>query len=304
MYGIAQMDRERLAKVAAGMSILAKTGLQARNGFLGQLESRALASERALTCARCNLRETCLPGEVPAEDLDYIENIVYARRLVKRGELLYSAGEEFKCLFAIRSGFFKTSIADREGREYVTGFFMSGELLGMGGLGSGRNEGEATALEDSLVCEMPYSMIEKIGREVPSLQRRLHSMLAREIVRGQGIMMLLGSMGARQRVAAFLVDLSRRCARRGFSGSRLVLRMTRADIASYLGLEFETVSRTFSAFQIAGLIEVRQKQVDIVDIERLEHMLAPGSGRKAVMTSSRPPSPAAAPGPGAPAATA
>jgi len=286
------------------MPPVAKTALRLANGFPGQFESPAGAGDRGLTCAKCNLRETCLPGEVSAEDLDYIENIVYARHLVKRGERLFSAGDEFRCLIAIRNGFFKLSHADASGREQITGFFMSGELLGMGGLGSGRYESDATSLEDSLVCEMPYSMIEKIGREVPPLQRRLHAMLAREIVRGQGIMMLLGSMGARQRVAALLVDLSWRLARRGFSGSRLVLRMTRAEIASYLGLELETVSRTFSAFQIAGLIEVRQKQVDIVDIERLECMLAPGIDKKAVRTSCQPLSPATAPGPCVPAVTA
>jgi len=276
MFGGAQMDRAPAAKVAGDMSTFAKMEPQSGGGLLRQFESPAWAGERAIACAKCNLRETCLSGGVPAGDLDYIENIVYARRQVRRGERLFSTGDEFQCLFAIRNGFFKMSHADAAGREQITGFFMSGELLGMGGLGSGRSEGDATALEDSLVCAMPYSLIEEIGREVPSLQRRLHAVLSREIVRGQGIMLLLGSMGARQRVAAFLVNLSMRFAARGYSGSRFLLRMTRAEIASYLGLELETVSRIFSAFHADGLIEIRRKQIAITDIGRLERLLAQG----------------------------
>jgi CRP/FNR family transcriptional regulator, anaerobic regulatory protein len=240
-----------------------------------RFESPAGARKLEVTCAKCNLRETCLSGGVPAEDLERVENIVYARRRIKRAERLFSAGDEFRCIYAIRSGFFKTSLVDSEGREQVTGFFMSGELLGMEGLGGGRCESSAIALEDSDVCAMPYSLIEEIGREVPSLQRRLHSVLAREIVRDHGIMLLLGSMCAEERLAAFLINLSKRFLSRGYSGSSFVLRMTRDEIGSYLGLKLETVSRLFSAFHKDGLIEVQQKQVCIVDIKGLERVLAP-----------------------------
>jgi CRP/FNR family transcriptional regulator len=176
----------------------------------------------------------------------------------------------------VRSGFFKTSLVDREGREQVAGFFMSGELLGMDGLAGGRYAGTAIALEDSDVCAMPYYLIEEIGREVPSLQRRLHSVLAREIVRDHGVMLLLGSMSAEERLATFLINLSKRFLRRGYSGSSFALRMTREEIGSYLGLKLETVSRLLSAFHKDGLIEVRLKQVCIVDIKGLERVLAPG----------------------------
>jgi CRP/FNR family transcriptional regulator len=225
------------------------------------------------TCTKCNLRETCLSGGVPAEDLERVANIVYARRRLRRGERLFSAGDQIQCLYAIRSGFFKTVLVDGQGREQITGFFMSGELLGMDAVGSGRCESSAVALEDSNVCAMPLSLIEEIGREVPSLQRRLHLVLAREIVRDQGIMLLLGSMSAEERLAAFLLNLSRRFLRRGYSGSDFVLRMTREEIGSYLGLKLETVSRLFSAFHRDGLIDVQQKQVAIADIKGLERVL-------------------------------
>ena len=227
-----------------------------------------------VTCSSCNLRELCLTGGVCAEDLERAENIVYARRKVKRGESIFGAGDEFKSVYAIRSGFFKTSIVDDEGREQVTGFFMGGELLGLDGIGSGEHNGTATALEDSEVCVMPYAMIEEMARELPSLQRHLHSVLAREIVRDHGVMMLLGSMRAEERLAAFLTNLSKRFLRRGFSPSEFHLRMTREEIGSYLGLKLETVSRLFSQFQKDGLIEVEQKHVRIRDAERLGQILA------------------------------
>jgi CRP/FNR family transcriptional regulator len=226
-----------------------------------------------VTCTSCNLRELCLPGGVCAEDLDRVENIVYARKRMKRGEALFAAGDEFKTVYAIRSGFFKTSVVDGEGREQVTGFFMGGELLGMEGIGSGRCNGTAIALEDSEVCVMPFSLIEQMAREVPSLQRHLHAVLAREIVRDHGVMMLLGSMRAEERLAAFLINLSKRFVRRGYSASDFHLRMTRDEIGSYLGLKLETVSRLFSQFQKDGLIEVEQKHVRILDIDGLERLL-------------------------------
>jgi CRP/FNR family transcriptional regulator len=227
-----------------------------------------------ITCGSCNLREMCLPGGVCLDELQRVENIVYARRRVKRGEPLFKAGDEFHSVYAIRSGFFKTSLIDNDGREQVTGFFMGGELLGMEGVGSGRYDGNAVALEDSEVCVMPFGLVEEMSRELPSLQRHLHSVLAREIVRDHGVMMLLGSMRAEERLATFLINLSRRFLRRGYSSSDFHLRMTREELGSYLGLKLETVSRLFSQFQKDGLIEVNQKHVRILDIAGLEGVLA------------------------------
>jgi len=144
----------------------------------------------------------------------------------------------------------------------------------MDGLGYGRCQGNAIALQDSLVCTMPYLQIEQVSRDVPSLQRRLHTVLSREIVRNQGIMLLLGSMPAEERLAAFLMNLSKRYRYRGYSGSNFLLCMSREEIGSYLGLTLETVSRIFSKFHKRGLIEVKHKQVSIVDIDGLDGVLA------------------------------
>ena len=226
-----------------------------------------------VTCSSCNLREMCLPAGLCAEDLERIENVVYARRRLKRGESLFNAGDGFSAVYAIRSGFFKTSLLDHDGREQVTGFFMGGELLGLDGIG-GAHHGTASALEDSEVCVLPYALIEDLSREIPALQRQLHAVLAREIARDHGVMMLLGSMRAEERLATFLLNLSRRFLRRGYSSTEFHLRMTRDEIGSYLGLKLETVSRLFSAFQKDGLIDVQQKHVRIREIEGLERVLA------------------------------
>lgn len=226
-----------------------------------------------VTCSSCNLRELCLPAGLGAEDLERIENVVYARRRMKRGESLFQAGGEFSAVYAIRSGFFKTSLLDHDGREQVTGFFMGGELIGLDGIGGAYN-GTASALEDSEVCILPYNLVEQMARDMPSLQRQLHAVLAREIARDHGVMMLLGSMRAEERLATFLLNLSKRFVRRGYSSTEFHLRMTREEIGSYLGLKLETVSRLFSAFQKEGLIEVQQKHVRIREIEGLERVLA------------------------------
>lgn len=227
-----------------------------------------------VACSSCNLREICLPGEVCIEDRERLDNVVYARRRLKRGEPLFSAGDEFRAVYAIRSGFFKTSVNDGDGREQVTGFFMAGEVLGLDGLGLGRHGSAAIALEDSEVCVMPFARLEELAREMPALQRHLHSVLAREIVRDHGVMMLLGSMRAEERLATFLLNLSKRFSRRGYSASDFHLRMTREEMGSYLGLKLETVSRLFSQFQKDGLIAVEQKHVRILDLAGLERVLA------------------------------
>jgi CRP/FNR family transcriptional regulator len=231
------------------------------------------ARKFATSCANCNLRELCLPNRIGAEDMARVEQIVFARRRLKRGDSLFKAGDPFNALYAIRSGFLKTSVLNADGREQVTGFQMGGELLGLDGIGSGSYNGNAIALEDSEACVLPFALIEELGREIPAIQRNLHSVLSREIVRDHGVMMLLGSMSAEERLAAFLLNLSRRFTARGYSASDFHLRMTREEIGSYLGLKLETVSRLFSRFQADGLIEVQQKHVRIRDIPGLEKLL-------------------------------
>jgi CRP/FNR family transcriptional regulator len=188
------------------------------------------------SCSNCNLRELCMPMGLDAEQMQRIDDIVATRRKVKRGGLLFRNGEAFTSLYAIRTGFFKTCVATEDGRDQVTGFQMAGEIIGLDGIVNDHHTCDAVALEDAEVCVMPFDKLEDLSREVTALQnQRLHA--------------------------------------RGFSKSELVLRMTREEIGSYLGLKLETVSRTFSKFAEENIIEVRQRHLRILDTDALKRIV-------------------------------
>jgi CRP/FNR family transcriptional regulator len=226
-----------------------------------------------VACSSCNLREICLPVGMSVEQLERLDSLVGTRRSVGRGEALFHAGDPFASLYAVRTGFFKTCVASEDGREQVTGFQMGGELLGLDGIGTERHTCDAIALEDSHVCIIPFHQLEDLSRELSDLQRQFHKIMSREIVRDHGVMLLLGSMRAEERLAAFLLNLTQRLRTRGFSSSELVLRMTREEIGSYLGLKLETVSRAFSKFQDDRLLEVRQRQIRVLDPVALQNLV-------------------------------
>lgn len=214
-----------------------------------------------------------MPSGLTKEELEAVEKIVTVKHKVKRGMALYHTGDKFNFLYAIRTGFFKTCISSEDGREQATGFQMAGEIVGLDGIMSEQHNCDAIALEDAEVCMMPFDHIEELARDLPTLQRHMHKIMSREIVRDQGVMLLLGNMRAEERLAAFLINLTQRLKTRGFSASELILRMSREDIGSFLGMKIETVSRTFSKFSEEGLIEVKQRHVKILDAVRLEHLL-------------------------------
>ncbi len=225
-------------------------------------------------CSDCNLREICLPAGLSHDEIDQLDELVYTRIKVRRGDALYRAGTSFNAIYAIRSGFFKSRVTTRDGREQVTGFSMAGEILGMDGIAHGEYNCDAVALEDSEICTIPYAHLELLAHDLPSLQHHFHKVMSREIVRENGVMMLLGVMRAEERLAAFLLNLSQRLNVRGFSAVEFNLRMTREEIGSYLGMKLETVSRAFSKFHTDQIIEVDQKHIRIVDIDSLRKIYA------------------------------
>jgi CRP/FNR family transcriptional regulator, anaerobic regulatory protein len=226
-----------------------------------------------IACSNCNLRELCLPVGLTPEDLGRIDEIVSTRRKVKRGNSLFRSGDPFEALFAIRTGFFKTCVGVDQGRDQVTGFQMAGEIMGLDGIVNDHHTCNAIALEDAEVCVMPFERIGELSREVSALQSHVHRVLSREIVREHGVMLLLGTMHAEERLAAFLLNLVQRLHARGFSRSELVLRMTREEIGSYLGLKLETISRTFSKFDEEGIVRVRQRHLRILDAAALQRIV-------------------------------
>lgn len=226
-----------------------------------------------VTCSNCNLRELCMPIGLNDQQMQRLDDIVATRRKVKRGATLFHNGEPFTSLFAIRTGFFKTCVATEDGRDQVTGFQMAGEIIGLDGIVNDHHTCDAVALEDAEVCVMPFDGLEEISREVTALQTHVHKVMSREIVREHSVMLLLGSMRAEERLAAFILNLVQRLHARGFSSSELVLRMTREEIGSYLGLKLETVSRTFSKFVEEGMVEVKQRHVRILDTAALQRLV-------------------------------
>jgi CRP/FNR family transcriptional regulator, anaerobic regulatory protein len=238
-------------------------------------EYRMTPSAIKVACSNCNLRELCMPVGLQPEDLDKIDAVVAVRRKVKRGVTLFRNGEAFTSLYAIRTGFFKTCVTTEDGRDQVTGFQMAGEIIGLDGIVNDHHTCNAVALEDAEVCVMPFDRIEELSREVNALQHHVHKIMSREIVREHGVMLLLGSMRAEERLAAFLLNLVQRLHARGFSQSELVLRMTREEIGSYLGLKLETVSRTFSKFVDDGIVEVKQRHVRILNTGALKQLVNP-----------------------------
>ena len=218
-----------------------------------------------------------MPMELSKEELDRIDEVIGARRKIKRGTTLFRNGEKFTSLYAIRTGFFKTRIASEDGRDQVTGFQMAGEVIGLDGIVNDHHTCDAVALEDAEVCAMPFDRIEELSREVNALQRHVHKIMSREIVREHGVMLLLGSMRAEERLATFLLNLIARLHTRGFSQSELVLRMTREEIGSFLGLKLETISRTFSRFVEDGIVEVKQRHIHILNPAALRAIVTPKS---------------------------
>lgn len=226
----------------------------------------------ATKCSNCSLGQLCLSNSLQGKDMDQLDTLVHTRRRIKRGETLYRAGDPFQSLYAVRSGFFKTYVITEDGREQVTGFQMAAEIVGMDGMGNDFHNLYAVALEDSEVCVIPYTHLEELAGQVRGLQRQFHRIMSREITHDQGVMMMLGSMRAEERLAAFLINLSHRFVARGYASSEFNLRMKREEIGSYLGLTFETVSRIFSKFQNDDLIRVHQKHIEILDIVGLQKM--------------------------------
>lgn len=244
-----------------------------RNAFQGVNGGLPISiSSISTSCADCSMHELCLPAVVTNEDLDRLEVIMSKRHKVERGDTLYRLGDVFSSLYAVRLGHFKTVYSEGPATRQITGFQMSGEILGMEGIGQTRHRCTAVALEDSEVCEIPYGSLESLLVELPSLQAHFHRMMSREINREHQVMLLLGSMSADQRVAAFLLNLSSRYEARGFSPNHFVLRMTREDIGNYLGLTIESVSRVFSRFRKNDWIEGSPRDVRLLDRKALEDL--------------------------------
>jgi CRP/FNR family transcriptional regulator, anaerobic regulatory protein len=221
------------------------------------------------SCKSCAMRQFCVMNPFEFAHTQRMDERVVCQRPIRKGEALYRVGDAFKNLYAVRTGSFKKVSLLADGRVQVTGFYLAGEPLGLDGISTGRCASDAIALEDSTVCIMPFEVLEQLSREVKTVSQHVYRVLSTEVVRDGNLMMMLGTMTAEERVATFLLDISRRLQSRAFTSIEFVLRMSREEMGSFLGIKLETVSRTLSRFQKEGLLEVHGKGVRIVDLEGL-----------------------------------
>ncbi|PCJ26268.1 MAG: Crp/Fnr family transcriptional regulator [SAR86 cluster bacterium] len=222
-----------------------------------------------ISCASCRLNELCLPIALSKSEVHQLDEIVERNRPYKKGDHLYRQSDEFKSVYAVRSGSFKSYVLSDNGQGRVTGFFLPGEIIGMDGISSKKYANSTSALEHSSICEIPFVQLERLSHQLPNLQHHFFAIMGNEIAKDQQIHTLLSSYTAEERTASFLLGLSSRYARVSLSPTRFLLPMTRSDIGEYLGLTVETMSRIFTALQRKGLIAVNNREVELLDIEAL-----------------------------------
>jgi CRP/FNR family transcriptional regulator len=237
-------------------------------------------------CSGCNLRQLCLPLGIPSQDVELLDALIKRRRPLARGRHVFRLGDEFRSLYAIRSGSVKTYTITEDGGEQVTGFHLPGEIIGLDAINSNQHPCAAKALETTSICELPFNRLEELAAQIPGLGRQLMRIMSREIQADEELLMLLGKKSAEERLAALLMSLSRRYKERGFSPREFHLSMSRNDIGNYLGLAVETVSRLFTRFQQQGFIEVRYKYIRLQQMDALQALAGACGVEKSRMGNS------------------
>ncbi|MCG8050549.1 MAG: helix-turn-helix domain-containing protein [Candidatus Thiodiazotropha endolucinida] len=227
-------------------------------------------SRQEVACCDCGLNPLCQVVDYGASDLADSKLVLRRRQPMQRGELLFSAKQPFSALFAVKSGSFKAISVDLSGKERVVGFYLPGDLIGAEGIANRVHSFTVRALEESAICRMDLPQMPQSGRGNEMLQGALIHMLGEEVSINHLVTSSLIQQNAEQRLAAFILNLSVRCGMRGLSQYQLGLSMSRSDIASYLGLARETVSRTLTRFQNYGLIGISKHVLKVVNPEGLQ----------------------------------
>nr|WP_210330292.1 fumarate/nitrate reduction transcriptional regulator Fnr [Aliikangiella sp. G2MR2-5] len=225
-----------------------------------------------IRCQTCSIRRLCLPVMLADSEIEHLENIVQRKKVLKKGEFLFHAGDDFDAIHAIRSGSLKTYTISSDGTEQITGFHLPGEIVGLNAISSTQYPSFAKALETSLVCSIPFDKLETLSRDIPGLQKQLFKVMSGEIRDEQELMMLLSKKNADERFAAFVMNLSARFGRRGLSEKEFQLTMTRGDIGNYLGLAVETVSRLVTRLQKKELISIQDRYIQITNMDELSEL--------------------------------
>lgn len=230
--------------------------------------ARTLNLERLRqACSRCSLQDLCLPVGVTAQDIELLDSMVETLGPLHGGDHLFHQGEPFLSLYAVRSGCIKSYVDTENGDEQVLGFHLPGELVGMDAIHRGTHQCSALALDTAMVCRLPFDELSEMTRRIPNLQKQLFRLMSRDLETSYS---LSAHHSVDERLAAFLLGFGDRMRARGFSQIHFVLPMSRQDIASYLRLAPETVSRALSRFAADSLIEISRRDIKVMNRGELE----------------------------------
>jgi len=235
-----------------------------------------------VSCASCSLRELCIPQGMTDDELKLIDTVIERKKPVHKNDYLFRAGDTNRSIYAVLSGSVKTLVDNPNGEEQIVGFHLPGELLGMDGFSGDAHTCSAVALETSSVCEFPLESLDEVCHVVPSIQYAMRRIMGREVTKDHAMLLLLGRMSAEEKLASFLISLSKRMAQRHWKPTEFNLTMPRQDIANYLGLAVETVSRLFAHLQDENIIEVDRRRVNISDMDRLKAIVGDSEAINAV----------------------
>lgn len=226
----------------------------------------------AIHCQDCSISQLCIPFSLNENEQNQLDSIIERKKPIQKGEALFKAGDELKSLYAIRSGTIKSYTITEQGDEQITGFHLAGDLVGFDAIFRQHHPSFAQALETSMVCEIPYEILDELAGKMPKLRQQVLRLMSNQIMGDQEMILLLSKKNAEERLAAFLHRLSVRFSERGFSPREFRLSMTRGDIGNYLGLTVETISRLLGRFQKLELIRVKGKYITILDSAALAQM--------------------------------
>ncbi len=227
------------------------------------------ANRFSVTCQQCGLNALCIPYALTHDEMDVVDATIKRAKPLHKNDKIFEAGTSFESLYAVRSGAVKTFTVDEQGNEHVVGFYLPGELIGLDAIDANLYGNSAVALETSTLCELPYAEMSQLSGQIHNLQAHMYRLFSREIRADQELQMLLSKKTADERIGAFLLNLSERYKLRRLSATSFRLPMSRTDIANYLGLAVETVSRIFTRLQQQGILKVNGKDVQITNLTGL-----------------------------------
>lgn len=226
----------------------------------------------AVACHNCSLSELCLPRGLTREELELLENAINKTVKIKKKDYLFHRDDQQHSIFAVKAGVVKTSLSTPDGEEQILGFYLPGDLLGFDAFANNRHTCDAQALDDTLVCELNMDNFQELCGRLSSMRGQMMRQVGAEIEREHMLLLTLGQMRTEERLATFLSGLSERNKDRGFSSTEFTLPMARHDLANYLGMAVETLSRMFSRLQEENIIVVQHRLIKIQDMERLKQL--------------------------------